>query len=202
MSDDRNRSQRRECTSDVIAFCMRFKTFFFLHPRSPLPRQILHARNPPFDWNVPVRGVLPPPPPCLAISSSMNSFLIGVSESKSATAESSSCAWNVSSCDNTALASVDASNGQCRVTLKTLKRPMAPNTSGRDVVPMTSNFLPGGGALFKRISKACSTTLENRGPIATYSRRRSISSKTIRLNGLLYASSKTLDNAWHLFISL
>ena len=52
-----------------------------------------------------------------------------------------------------------------------------------------------------RMSSAWSTTLENRGPMATYSSRRSMSSSTMRLSGDLYASSNTLDKAWHLAIS-
>eukprot|EP00982_Pelagococcus_subviridis_P015043 31376-Pelagococcus_subviridis.AAC.2 len=66
---------------------------------------------------------------------------------------------------------------------------------------MTRSFFPSGGWRFSRMSNACKTTLLNRGPMATYSRSRSMSSRTMSDSGDLYASSKTLANAWHFPIS-
>ena len=66
-----------------------------------------------------------------------------------------------------------------KLTLKAAERSMLERTSGLLLVPITISLRPGGGILFTSTSKVWRTELEKRGPIATYSRRRSRSSRTI-----------------------
>ena len=102
----------------------------------------------------------------------------------------------------TAVASSVVKDGTETVASKASVRPMSSKTSLFDVVPMTSNFFPFGGCLLMSTSKACKTTLENLGPMETYSNSRSKSSKTNKDKLDLYASSNTFANVCTLLISL
>mmetsp|Transcript_23273 Transcript_23273/g.59477 ORF Transcript_23273/g.59477 Transcript_23273/m.59477 type:complete len:408 (-) Transcript_23273:1022-2245(-) len=107
------------------------------------------------------------------------------------TASGMSARLNTSSDRTTRTTSSTRSEGTCSDTLNTSDSPMDSMTSPADDVPMTSSFLPGGGMRLIITSSVCSTTLEKRGPMATYSSRRSMSSRMMTDSGERYASSNT-----------
>mmetsp|Transcript_45595 Transcript_45595/g.145210 ORF Transcript_45595/g.145210 Transcript_45595/m.145210 type:complete len:208 (+) Transcript_45595:414-1037(+) len=144
----------------------------------------------------------PPPPPCLAISTSMSRRFIATSPPSMVMAPSMSASQNAPTWESTRRCP-SASNARTRnLTLKTSSTCMFSRTSRALEVPTTSSFLPSGGARFTRTRRVCRTTLENRGPMGTYSSSLSISSSTTMLRGLLYASSNTLKMALHLALSV
>ena len=60
---------------------------------------------------------------------------------------------------------------------------MSSMTMPFDVVPMTNSRRPSGGGFLRRTRMVCRAALENRGPIGTYSRSRSISSRMMNDSG-------------------
>mmetsp|Transcript_13626 Transcript_13626/g.23341 ORF Transcript_13626/g.23341 Transcript_13626/m.23341 type:complete len:202 (-) Transcript_13626:1947-2552(-) len=132
-------------------------------------------------------------PSSRAISSTSSSFLIPTcTPASAATALSRSAPLN----ELSSVRTVRTSEGPRLVTergmLKAESRSMVSRIEAQEVVPMMSSFFPLGGALLTMTRRVWRTRLENRGPIATYSRRRSMSSRTMTLRGDLAASSNVL----------
>mmetsp|Transcript_9598 Transcript_9598/g.19891 ORF Transcript_9598/g.19891 Transcript_9598/m.19891 type:complete len:225 (-) Transcript_9598:1291-1965(-) len=134
----------------------------------------------------------PPPPPARAISRSMRSRLMGMFGSSIATAPSTSSAANAPACCSTCLVSSDLRRGTLRTTLKAAFTSSISITWMLEVVPKTRRRRPGGGGRLSSTSSVWRMALEKCGPMAAYSRRRSMSSRRITLSGDLNASSNTL----------
>lgn len=77
----------------------------------------------------------------------------------------------------TAVISISFSLGTCNTTLKVVVTSMSSMTAALLVVPMTSSLRPLGGCFFSSTSRVCRMPLLKRGPMATYSSSRSMSSR-------------------------
>mmetsp|Transcript_10387 Transcript_10387/g.34158 ORF Transcript_10387/g.34158 Transcript_10387/m.34158 type:complete len:326 (+) Transcript_10387:1338-2315(+) len=136
----------------------------------------------------------PPSPLKRLISRSMRRRLMVMPSSSIETAASTSCGWNAWSAVRTRLTSSAPSAGTLRTTLKALARPSESMMEAFEVVEMMRSFLPSGGRRLTSTSRAWSTALLKRGPMSTYSRMRSMSSRTTAERVDLYASLKTLES--------